>query len=230
MLKLKTILKSNYPIKSGIVRCLSTKSTSPQSGYDRLHKQESHKITDGSYEILAQFAKGGPTLDLACGDGYLVSLSPDTTVGVDFSLAALKKAKKLHAKFLVHADAHSLPFQNKSFELCICTGSLEHFENPAKVLSEIKRVSRFQIIITHRPYPIPFASQIRLFLLKIRNIPNQPIDSPMTIHQLIKLYEKTDLKIVYKGVWTQPFNLEMISSHLPRFLYFPSCTFIISHS
>jgi len=38
------------------------------------------------------------------------------------------------------ADAHNLPFKDDEFEFVLCTEMLEHVQDPAKVISEIKRV------------------------------------------------------------------------------------------
>lgn len=40
----------------------------------------------------------------------------------------------------VVADIHSLPFRDKSIDLIICTGTLEHVENPWIAVSEFKRI------------------------------------------------------------------------------------------
>lgn len=48
-----------------------------------------------------------------------------------------KKYKKLNLKY---ADAHSLPYKAKSFDLVVCAEVLEHVKDPEKVLKEIKRV------------------------------------------------------------------------------------------
>jgi len=45
-------------------------------------------------------------------------------------------------KAFVQADAHQLPFKNKSFALVICTGTLEYCKNPYQVIRELKRVGK----------------------------------------------------------------------------------------
>lgn len=222
--------KPGYRQKNSIWNCLQTSipNVSYKKTYDSMHTIPFAPVYDGSYQVLAQMAKGNLTLDLACGDGYLASLAPDTTVALDFSYPALLKAKRNGAKHLVLADVHKLPFRDLSFDLCICSGSLEHFSNPLGALEEMHRVSRTQIIITHKPYPIPFANFVRTFILKLLHQPDQPNDRPLSLRQLHQLFSRADMYIVYEGVWTYPYNLEVISSFIPRSFYLPSCTFIIS--
>lgn len=229
-MQLKNILDKRYPQKNGIWLCISQArdQTSYQQNYDVMHSQPFSTIYDGSYEILGQFARGNTTLDIACGDGYLTSLSPNTTVGLDFSLNALKKAKDHGAKHLVLANAHKLPFKDLSFDLSICSGSLEHFNDPLLALKEMKRVSTTQILITHRPYPIPLGDHLRPLVIKLFNMPDQPNDHPLSIKRLRNLCKKAGLNIVYEGVWTYPFDLQVLSSFIPRQFYLPSCTFIVS--
>ena len=227
---LSRLLNKKYSLHSGIWHCLPPNYSDPYSlSYNSLHAHPFLRTNDGSFEVLAQFARGNRTLDIGCGDGYLESLEP-TIVGLEFSLNALKKARRNGAKHLVLADAHRLPFKNKSFDLTICTGSFEHFARPQQALNEMARVSYTQVNIVHRPYPIPFANMFRQILLKLHHIPDQPYDHPMSLNQLHKLYTQTNLHIIYEGVWTLPYSLEFISPLIPKTWYLPSCHFIISRS
>lgn len=227
-LQLSRILDNKYPQKQGIWHCLPESNTF-QRAYDQLHTHPFDRANDGSFEVLAAFARGNRTLDIACGDGFLEQLDP-TIVGLEFSLHALQKARAHGAKYLVLADAHHLPFKNKSFDLCICTGSLEHFTDPQLALAEMARVSSTQIVVVHRPYPIPLANQLRSLLLKLKHIPDQPYDHPLTLARLHALYAAAHLKIIYEGVWTFPYNLEALGLPLSRMFYLPSCHFLISRA
>lgn len=195
--------------------------------YDLLHKQKSNRLRDGSYEILAAMAKGNKTLDIACGQGFIEQLAPET-VGVEFSLKALKVAQKNGAKNLVLADAHHLPFADNTFDISISAGSLEHMENPGKALKEMARVSKIQVLTVHTHPPIPFAGQIRDLTAKILNIKEQPIEKPIKKNQMRKLFKEALLKIVFEGAWNLPFNQGNIIKFLPEFENIPSCLFYIS--
>jgi len=72
----------------------------------------------------------------------ILKLFPKSKViGVDAYKEAITYAKKKypHVVFLV-ADAHELPFNKNTFDLCICYETIEHVENPQKMLQEIGRV------------------------------------------------------------------------------------------
>jgi len=195
--------------------------------YDSLHKKPFGGPTDGSYEILASIARGNRTVDIACGEGLIEKLSPET-VGVEFSLNALKKAQKNGAKHLILADAHALPFQKDCFDLALSTGNIEHFENPKLAIEEMARVAKMQLFIVHTYPTFPFARllhQVFTFFLKLKH---QPIEKPLNPGKLEKMVRHAGLSIVYKGVWTLPFNYGRPFIWLPVISSIPVCSFIIS--
>lgn len=186
-----------------------------------------HRISDGSYEILASFARGNKTLDIACGDGYIEQLVPET-VGVDFSISALKKAQKNGAKNLVCARAENLPFVNNAFDIAICAGSLENIENPQRAIFEMARVSKIQIMTVHREFDIPLIRMARSVFTQIANVAHQPVEKPLRESELQKMLEAAKLKIIFKGYWTLPVNYGSVIKFLPVFKNIPSCFFVIT--
>lgn len=85
-------------------------------------------------------------LDIGCSSAVLTNeiaktLKKSQVTGLDSYKAAIQFArlKYPHINF-VAADAHKLPFKDKSFDLVICTETLEHVINPKKTLEEMKRV------------------------------------------------------------------------------------------
>lgn len=197
------------------------------SGYEELHMKPAGRISDGSYEILASFARSNRTLDIACGQGFIEELAPDT-VGLDFSKTALIKATKNGAKNLVWGAAENLPFIDNSFDLAICAGSLEQFANPQKAISEMGRVSKIQVLTVHREFNFPFASQMRKLITKILGVKSQPIEEPLKWDQLKKMLEKAGLHIVFHGYWTLPLNFGRVFAPLPVFKKIPACFFVIT--
>lgn len=195
--------------------------------YENLHKNYYGAPTDGSYEVLAAFAKGNKTLDVACGPGLLEKLVPET-VGLDFSLNALKKAKQAGAKYLIWADAHNLPFKKNAFDLAVCAGSLEHFENPQKAIREMVRVSKIQVLTVHKTLPVLFPNIFHAVFSKIFNIAHQPIEKPINSGFVEKMVKNAGSKVIFKGVWTLPVNYGRVITWLPELKSIPSCSFIIS--
>ncbi len=206
---------------------LDEKTLTSKKEYDSLYQKSFEGPTDGSYEILAAFARGNKTVDIACGVGLIEKLSPDA-VGVDFSLNALKKAKVNGVKFLVHADAHALPFIDNAFDVAISNGNLEHFVDPQLAINEMARISRMQVMTVHQHPPIPFAHFFHHAATKIFKIKHQPIENPISQKKVIKMLENAGLCIVYKGVWTLPFNYGRVIKFLPEFKNVPSVSFTIS--
>lgn len=216
--------------KGGIWHLLYLKdqqSKVPSKSYDILHKDIFGGPIDGSYEILASIARGNKTVDIACGEGIIEKLAPDT-VGVEFSLNALKKAKANGVKYLVLADAHALPFRDDSFDIAISAGSLEHFANPQLAINEMARVSKIQVLTVHRLPPFPFAQLLYALIMKIFKIIHQPIENPINQKDLETMLTKAGLHIVFKGVWTLPVNYGRPIKFFPEFKNIPSCWFVIS--
>lgn len=222
--------KFPYQKKDGIWHLLyipKTKGQALHEQFDSMHKKYSHGPNDGSYEILASIARGNKTVDIACGEGQIEKILPET-VGVEFSLNALKKAKASGAKNLVLADAHYLPFRNDSFDLAICAGSFEHFANPQKAILEMARVSKIQVLTVHREFNFPFAHYFRNLTTTLLGAKNQPVERPIRWKEIEKMLEKAKLKIVFKGFWTLPVNFGKVFKPLPVFKNIPSCFFIIT--
>ncbi len=88
-------------------------------------------------------------LELACGTGRLTNhlssrLSASaqiiaTDISADMLQIAKAKIKKENVSFQ-QADAHSLPFENDSFDLVICQFGVMFFKDLSAALTEIKRV------------------------------------------------------------------------------------------
>lgn len=224
--------KCSFPIKNhnGIWDLLYLKdndTSQSRDDYENIHRKKFYGPGDGSYDILAMFSRGNKTIDIACGEGTIEQMAPET-VGVEFSLNALKKAKAKGAKFLVLADAHALPFKNNAFDLAISNGNLEHFANPQLAINEMARVSKVQIQIVHKYPPIPLAPLLFSILTAFLQIKHQPIEKPIPENKLIQMTENAGLKIIYKGVWTLPFNYGRVIKFLPEIKKLPVCSFIIT--
>lgn len=95
--------------------------------------------------------KGGKILDIGSADGTFTKVvfdksKADKIIGIDVlprtvSYARRRFARSKKMKFLV-ADAHNLPFKDEEFDLVVCLETLEHVEDPKRVLREIRRVLR----------------------------------------------------------------------------------------
>lgn len=228
-----TNCSENYEVSSNIPVLIPKKALKNKAlktslaGYQKAFQGEWQKINDGSYEILATIARGNKTLDIACGEGFIEQLSPET-VAVDFSLNALIKARQNGARHLVCCTAEYLPFPKNHFDLALCAGSLEHFADPQKALNEMARVAPLQVVTVHRELPFPFARKLRSLASRIKGLKHQPIEKPLYFNELKNLYQKANLKMVFHGLWTYPTNLRLVFPFLPESLNPPCAYFIIS--
>ncbi|HET6612794.1 MAG TPA: methyltransferase domain-containing protein, partial [Kofleriaceae bacterium] len=98
---------------------------------------------------LALDERDGPWLDLSCGPGAfaraMAAAAPGAlVVGADISRAMLEvaaaSAKGYANLALVRADAHDLPFADKSFTGVNNAGSLHVYDDPEAVFGEVWRV------------------------------------------------------------------------------------------
>lgn len=89
---------------------------------------------------------GKTLLDIACGEGRLVTLAERQgmkATGTDFAINGVLKGKKdssISSWFV--ADGERLPLQNDVFDYITHIGSLEHYNDPIQGAKEIARVLR----------------------------------------------------------------------------------------
>ena len=93
-------------------------------------------------------AKGGRTLDVACGAGQFVSQLSErgtASVGLEPSLEMSQISRHLYPServVLVRGIAEALPFRDQSFDRVICQGSVDHFVDPKAFMREASRILR----------------------------------------------------------------------------------------
>ncbi|MBM7784979.1 class I SAM-dependent methyltransferase [Tenggerimyces flavus] len=99
--------------------------------------------SEGWDEGAGRFVAEGlaPVLDVGCGfGGFAAKLSPAARwIGVDTSSSMLARVT---ARPVVQADALRLPFRDQSVGGVVCRNMLYHFERPADVIAEARRVLR----------------------------------------------------------------------------------------
>jgi ubiquinone/menaquinone biosynthesis C-methylase UbiE len=88
---------------------------------------------------------GGAGLDVGCGLGDEVRAIAEhggRAVGVDSSEALIAEARRRSDHEFLVADAHELPFEDGTFDGVRVERTLQHVEDPAKVVAEMLRVTR----------------------------------------------------------------------------------------
>lgn len=118
-------------------------SFTPDTPYDAMETA----IHLNRYAMAQPFCKGSMVLDAACGEGYgsylMKRWGAVHVEGVDISDEAIESAKKnfitdgLH--YLQH-DISQLPYDNESFDLVVSFETIEHLDEAACFLKEIRRV------------------------------------------------------------------------------------------
>ncbi len=98
---------------------------------------------------LAEINQNSYILDVGCGTGYTTEeisrkAADGEIVAVDITLPQLKKAirrlKSLTNMLFLRGDAENLPFKNNVFGAVVSVGAMEYFQNPKKVVQEMRRV------------------------------------------------------------------------------------------
>ena len=103
-------------------------------------------IYDCMYERIGVVAKGKDVLELATGPGMIARhIAPlaNHVVATDFApkmIETARKAKNPENVCFEVADATSLRFMDKSFDVIVIANALHIIPNPEKALAEIRRV------------------------------------------------------------------------------------------
>lgn len=100
-------------------------------------------------KIISEITRGKHRriLDVGCGDGSLLQSFSETNecFGLDISMPQLEKAEKKNIRALrVDLETGEFPFPNDSFDLVICSETIEHLLDVDNLLSEAHRILKFE--------------------------------------------------------------------------------------
>ena len=94
-------------------------------------------------------------LEVGCGTGAILSglTSPASLHGLDLDPAALNECR-IHTPTVsaIRADAHHLPYPDKSFDIAYCHFLLLWVDDPLQVVREMARVSRAVLALAEPDY------------------------------------------------------------------------------
>ena len=107
------------------------------------------------YVFSAQLVKGKSVLDVGCSFGHgawlLVACGAERLTAVDLDRQRLGVAhdvlRNMQDSSLLAMNAQRLAFKDQSFQVATCFEVIEHVENPADFLSEVRRILTNQGIL-----------------------------------------------------------------------------------
>lgn len=128
-----------------------TKLAEVKNWYDRMYVQKGKAFTrpPDAFPIFLDYLNinGGENfIDIGCGRGDLLLSASQRglrTFGVDLSDEAVKISQTVSPdSFVCNSPAESIPFPDGFFDYVTCIGSLEHFVDMDKSLTEMIRVMK----------------------------------------------------------------------------------------
>lgn len=157
--------------------------------------------------------RGKRVLEVGCGlGGFCIELAEKgaNAVGLDISRSAIRKAKDLtkhrnvqnNIQFLV-GDAQFLPFKDQSYEIVVCSETLEHVEDYEQALNEIVRTMRH---LGHTCITVPnlLSSMFPVYTIMLaigqpqyaRRFLNVEKEHIFHYFKVKKLFTREDLKVI----------------------------------
>jgi ubiquinone/menaquinone biosynthesis C-methylase UbiE len=106
-------------------------------------------LTDKCLEMILQQVNGGyrDVLDVGCSNGYVLSVIHDRYPNLKLTGVDFVAGKSDPGIQFVNADVRKLPFDDKSFDVVICSHTIEHIFEIGDFISELKRVTRKKLIV-----------------------------------------------------------------------------------
>jgi ubiquinone/menaquinone biosynthesis C-methylase UbiE/uncharacterized protein YbaR (Trm112 family) len=147
-------------------------------------------------------------LEIGCGSAklsYLLAKKGIRTVGLDFSLNALRLAKELFRRggatgFFVCGNILQMPFKDNAFLLSYGGGVLEHVRETQKAVNEVYRITARRGVTVNT---IPYLSLSVIYrMLRWGNIPDIPIIRDILEQFEIKILKGKFLRFGYEKSFT----------------------------
>jgi len=140
------------------------------------NRKELEERNNYLFKIIHSLKGKKKILDAGCGFGanaVYAALLGHKVIGLDFSEKNLHLAKE-YAKIngvklaLIKSDVRSMPFKNKSFDVIISGGVIEHFPETEKAIKEHARVlKKGGLFVGHVPQRVTIFVLSKLFLKSI---------------------------------------------------------------
>lgn len=223
--------KRKYGFKSGFPVLIPDMSEEIRMSMEKWDKLYEHKIETEEYlldledyqknhqpKIVRQLdkiravKKGEIYLEIGCGPAYLGLHYREKGVlwvGVDYSIGALKIARKLandhkiKDSLFICGDITHMPVANDSINLAYGGGTIEHFKDTKTVVSEIYRVLKKDGTSVNS---VPCLNIGTIYRMRWGNIPNIPV--------FRQAFEFVNLKVLKGKHMTFGYELSFLRSTL----------------
>lgn len=103
------------------------------------------------YKYIVELVKeNSSVIDLGCGNGSLIKLLKESrnceVKGIELSESGVNIAKEKGLDVIQGRIDETLPFSDNQFDYAICHVTIQMVMYPEKLLKEMKRIAKFQII------------------------------------------------------------------------------------
>ena len=121
---------------------------------------------------IADGSKKTKVLDVGSGEGsvlywldfYKFSKNITSLEISSSGIQAIKARNLVSIKQIYPFDGYSIPFENDSFDLALCSHVIEHVEFPRRLIREISRVSKEQIFEVPIDFSLNVDKKVNYFL------------------------------------------------------------------
>ncbi|MFC1944521.1 class I SAM-dependent methyltransferase [Chloroflexota bacterium] len=214
-----------------------------QERYDELFKQCSlgeHKDSNYYRQTmdLLESSSQMSILDVGCGYGFLLDVAMSygiqNATGLDVSQNAIRHAKQRAplAKY-VHSTIEDCSFEDQSFDIITCLGTIEHVADTELALKQMNRIlkSNGKILINfpNRRSPLKWAIRLIQWIMPKRilnksTLIEQPLDRLWSYDEAKSLLRKHELRIIKESYCNKRsiclFGIRVPLPNLPKVLSF----------
>lgn len=142
-------IKQVMEFKKNIYQFTSEEYTDFYSGLNTISRNRLTDINTPSLNFILDnlYKDAGNLLDVGCGRGYLLKQIKKKYPALKLSgVDVVEKYASSEFKY-IKGNIENLPFEDKSFDVVTCCHTIEHIINLDQAISELKRITRKQLII-----------------------------------------------------------------------------------
>jgi ubiquinone/menaquinone biosynthesis C-methylase UbiE len=144
-------------------------------------------------------------VEVATGPGYVamaLAIRCAEVIGLDLTDAPLKIAERTRGErglgnvSFRSGDAENLPFKDGEFDIAVCRFAFHHFEQPEKVLAEMRRVCRPGGTIAVEDLYASEIPQRAAYLNRIERLRDYSHTEALPLGGLIAMYARAGIEVI----------------------------------